>query len=238
MLVDAGDPGAASDGRDDGNPFSTRVTSTMRPSNVDPIAEACVMPSPTDISPRARRAAIRAERPVPVAERSRRPGATTTAFLVTSPTPRHGAAIWTMLTPAMAGFSGCTQGSCSRAAARIASPASEIACFVRFDLEAECLCVRDHVPHAAVGNVHCERSELFDLERRVEPFGEARDVRELDRLAAAVATRRARPRPRRPAPRAEGSSPALVSRGSPSRAGPSRCRSCSIPTSPDTRSAP
>ena len=30
-----------------------------------------------------------------------------------------------MLTPAISSFSGCTQGSCSRAAARIRSPVSE-----------------------------------------------------------------------------------------------------------------
>jgi hypothetical protein len=67
---------------------------------------------------------MRAQRPVPVAERSSRPGETTTAFRVTAPTPRHGAASWTMLTPAIAGFSGCAHGSCSRAAARIRSPAT------------------------------------------------------------------------------------------------------------------
>ena len=40
-----------------------------------------------------------------MAERSSRPGATTTAFFDTAPTPRQGSAIWTMLTPAIAGFS-------------------------------------------------------------------------------------------------------------------------------------
>ena len=97
----------------------------MRPSKVEPIADACAIASPTPISPRAWSTAIRAERPVPVAERSSRPGATTTAFRLTLPTPCHGSAIWTMLTPAIAGFSGCAHGSCSRAAARIRSPASE-----------------------------------------------------------------------------------------------------------------
>ncbi len=60
---------------------------------------------------------------MPVAERSSRPGATTTAFRVTLPTPWNGSAIWQMLTPAMPGFSGCTHGTCSRAAARMRSPA-------------------------------------------------------------------------------------------------------------------
>ena len=68
---------------------------------------------------------MRAERPVPVADRSSRPGATTTAFRVTLPTPCQGSASCTMLTPAISGFSGCEQGSWSRAAARIRSPASE-----------------------------------------------------------------------------------------------------------------
>ena len=62
---------------------------------------------------------------MPVAERSSRPGATTTAFRVTFPVPCQGSAIWTMLTPLISGFSGCAHGSCSRAAARIRSPASE-----------------------------------------------------------------------------------------------------------------
>src|SRR6266536_3475958 len=83
----------------------TVVSETIRPSKVEPITDACVIVSPTRIEPRAYSTARRAERPVPVAERSRRPGATTTAFFVTAPTPRHGAAIWTMLTPAIAGFS-------------------------------------------------------------------------------------------------------------------------------------
>ena len=39
--------------------------------------------------------------------------------------PARAPASWTMLTPAIAGFSGCAHGSCSRAAARIRSPASE-----------------------------------------------------------------------------------------------------------------
>ena len=49
----------------------------------------------------------------------------TTAFFDTSPTPRQGSAICTMLTPAMSAFSGWTHGSCSRAARRIRSPAPQ-----------------------------------------------------------------------------------------------------------------
>ena len=41
-------------------------------------------------------AAILAERPVPVAERSSRPGAITTALRLTAPTPCHGSAICTI----------------------------------------------------------------------------------------------------------------------------------------------
>ena len=43
----------------------TVVSLTIRPSNVEPIAEACVIASPTCISPRACSTAIRAESPVP-----------------------------------------------------------------------------------------------------------------------------------------------------------------------------
>ena len=103
----------------------TVVSRTMRPSNVEPIAEAWLIPSPTASVPRACSTASRADRPVPVAERSSRPGATTTALRETFPFPWNGPASWTMLTPAMSGFSGWAHGSCSRAAARIRSPASE-----------------------------------------------------------------------------------------------------------------
>ena len=81
-LGDAGDPGAAADRRDDRRPRRRRASprrSGRRRS--EPIAEAWVIASPTFISPRACRTASRAERPVPVAERSSLPGATTTAFL-------------------------------------------------------------------------------------------------------------------------------------------------------------
>ncbi len=130
---------------------------------------------------------MRAESPVPVAERSSRPGATTTAFRLTAPTPCHGSAIWTMLTPAIDGFSGCSQGSCSRAAARIRSPGKrEVTRLVRFDREAERVRVGDRVPHASVGDVDSDRAQAVDLERRIEAIGKAGDVRELDALAAAV----------------------------------------------------
>src|SRR3954453_19191730 len=77
------------------------------------------------MEPRAWRVAIRAERPVPVAERAGGPGATTTASLAAAPTPCHGSAICTMLTPAIWRFSGWAHGSCSRAATRIRSPTAE-----------------------------------------------------------------------------------------------------------------
>ena len=128
-----------------------------------------------------------------MAERSSRPGATTTAFFVTSPTPRQGSAIWTMLTPAIAGFSGWTHSSCSRAAARIRSPASESSRASSGVIsKPERLRVGDRVPHAAVGDVDRERAEPLDLELRVEALGEAGHVRELDALALAVAAGGAR----------------------------------------------
>jgi hypothetical protein len=103
----------------------TSVSETIRPSNVEPSTDACDIESPAFIKPRAWSAAILAHSPVPVADRSSRPGATTTAFFDTAPTPCQGSAISTMLTPAISGFSGWTQGSCSRAASRIRSPTSE-----------------------------------------------------------------------------------------------------------------
>ncbi len=165
----------------------TLASETTRPSNVDPITEAWLIESPTPRSPRAWRAAIRALRPVPVADRSRRPGATTTAFLDTAPTPRHGSAIWTMLMPAMPGFSGWAHGSCSRAATRISSPTrAEPGRLRRLEREPERGRVGDRVPHAPVGHVDGQRPEPFDLEARIERAGEAGDVRQLDALALPV----------------------------------------------------
>ena len=127
---------------------------------------------------------------MPVAERSRRPGATTTAFLVTLPTPCHGSAICTMLTPAISGFSGWTHGSCSRAARRICSPTTrELARLRRLEREAQRARVGDRVPHAAERDVDRDAAEALHLELRVEVRREARHVRELDALALAVLAR-------------------------------------------------
>src|SRR5918995_965313 len=164
----------------------TSVSETIRPTNSEPMADACVIESPDFMLPRAWSAAMRAESPVPVAERSSRPGATTTAFRLTAPTPCHGSAIWTMLTPAIDGFSGCSQGSCSRAAARIRSPASERsrASWVRSRSRARPR--RRSRTTCPVGHVDGDRAHAVDLEGGIEAVGKARDVRELDAFAAAV----------------------------------------------------
>ena len=91
---------------------ATTVSPTIRPSKIDPSTEACDMVSPTFIAPRAWSDAIRAHRPVPVGERSSRPGATATAFFVTAAMPRHGAAICTMLTPASDGRARVSRRPC------------------------------------------------------------------------------------------------------------------------------
>ena len=54
--------------------------------------------------PRACNAANRADKPVPVAERSRRPGEMTTAFRIVSPAPEKGSAISTIDTPEIPGL--------------------------------------------------------------------------------------------------------------------------------------
>ena len=134
---------------------------------------------------------MRAQRPVPVAERSSRPGATTTAFLVTAPTPCHGSAICTMLTPAIAGFSGCAQGSCSRAATRISSPTCERSRGLgRLEREAERVRVGDRVPHAAEGNVDGEGSDDSTSSVASSRSTKQGTFVELDALAAAVAAAR------------------------------------------------
>ena len=116
--------------------------------------------------------------------------------------------------------------------------ARQLARLGRLEREPERGRIGDRVPHAAERDVDRDRAEPVDLERRVDPVGEARHVRQLDRLALARPGRRRAPRRRRRAPRAAASSPARASRPFPSRAARSRRRSCSSPTSPGTRSAP
>ena len=202
--------------------------------------EACVIESPTRIGPRACSAAMRADRPGP----GRRPVEPARArrrrrSSRPAPTPCHGSAIWTMLTPAISAFSGWTHGSCSRAAARISSPTRDRSrASAGSSSKPSASRVGDRVPHAAVR----------DVDRRASRARRPRAARRAGRRSTARS--RARPtRPCRPgsrramstgrrAPRAGASSPARPSRPCPSRAGPSRRRSCSSPTSRGTRSAP
>ena len=115
---DAGDPGAAPDrghdrraGRRRASPRrSGRRTSSRSPRRGSSRRRRC-------IRPRACSAAMRAERPGAGGRAVEPAGRDDDGVSVTAPTPCHGSAIWTMLTPAMAGFSGWTHGSCSRAAA-------------------------------------------------------------------------------------------------------------------------
>ena len=82
-----------------------------------------------------------------------------------------------MLTPAIAGFSGMRAGKplAGGGANRLAGE-REVPRLVRLDLEAQRRGVGDRVPHAAVRDVHRQRSEPFDLEWSVDPVGEARDA--------------------------------------------------------------
>ena len=166
----------------------TIVSATMRPSNVEPITDAWVIASPTRIAPRAWSVAIRAERPVPVAERSSRPGATTTAFFDTAPTPCHGSAI---CDDADAGDRGVLRMHAWQLLARSQpdplADERELARLARLEREAERVRIGDRVPHAAERDIDGERAEAVDLELRIEAIDEARNVRQLDALALAVA---------------------------------------------------
>ena len=62
----------------------------------------------------------------------------------------------------------------------------KVARLVRLEREPERPRIGDRVPHAAVGDVDRQRPEPRHLERRVEPLGEAGNVRQLDALAAAI----------------------------------------------------
>ena len=67
---------------------STSVSSRICPSKREPMIDRIVRRSPTAISPLTRSNAIRAERPVPVGDRSTLPGSIVTAFvMVRSPVP-------------------------------------------------------------------------------------------------------------------------------------------------------
>ena len=177
----------------------------MRPSNVDPITDACVIASPTRHQPaRVQRRQPRGQpgagrRAVEPARARRRPRSASSR-----PTPCHGAAIWTMLTPAISGFSGCDARAAARA--RRCGSARRRASSSRASdgssAKPSAARVGDRVPHAAVGDVDPSvpsPSTSSGASRRSAKRG---DVRQLDALAAPVAARRARPRRRRPAPRA------------------------------------
>ena len=91
----------------------------------------------------------------------------------------------------MSGFSGCTHGSCSRAAIRISSPTREISRASDGSSakpSAAASAIAYHMPPNATSTVIVPMP--VDVERRVEAVGEARHVRQLDALAAAVAAAR------------------------------------------------
>ena len=172
---------------------------------------------------------------MPVAERSSLPGATTTAFRVTWPTPSHGAAISTMLTPAISGFSGCTQAQllARSGADQLTGERGQTPPRARSRNRG----VRIGEPaHPPVSDVDVQRAQLLHLELGVEVLHEAGDVRELDALAASLATRRAGLDD--PARGLEPNDGLRLLRSSRSPTARSPCRSCSSLTSPDTRSAP
>ena len=87
------------------------VSPTMRPWNCDPMIDEWAKPPPTPSSPRACSTAMRAVVPVPVGQRSERPGETMQVLRATVPGPRTAAANCTIDTPAMSGISGWATGA-------------------------------------------------------------------------------------------------------------------------------
>ena len=93
-----------------------------------------------------------------------------------------------MVMPAKPGWSGWTTGSCSWAAALIISvirtmsrPSSGR------EPQPEPLGFGDDVEHPALGDVHADRPELRDLDRRIEVGRERRHVPERHAVDLAVA---------------------------------------------------
>ena len=112
----------------------------------------------------------------------------TTAFFDAAPTPCHGSAICTMLTPAMSGFSGCAHGSCSRAATRMRSPtaqSSRASDGSSAKPSADASAIAYHMPPNATSTVSVPSPSTSS--GSVDAVGEAGNVRDLDALAAAVA---------------------------------------------------
>ena len=170
----------------------TTVSDTTRPSNVEPITDACVIASPTCSAPRACSAAIRAERPVPVADRSSRPGRDDDRVL------RDGADALPRLRDlddAHARDLGVLRMHARQLLARgEADPLAderELARLGRLEREAERVRVGDRVPHAAERDVDGERAEAVDLELRVEAVGEAGHVRRARRSRTCRSLQRA-----------------------------------------------
>ena len=163
-LVDAGDPGAARRSRARSPRCRRRSCGqAMRPTSRVPITLSLTNSSPSSISPRAASTASRAEVAVPVAQRSRRPGATTVA-LRASP-PSRGAAVKTAKerTPS-AGSAGWAISSCSATAGRMRSPRSASSrASSGHDRVAERLGVDEGAERAAVGDVDPQLADPRDL---------------------------------------------------------------------------
>ncbi len=133
---------------------------------------------------------MRAESPVPVAERSSRPGATTTAFRLTASTPLP------RLRDLHDGNSGDLRPLRMHAGQLLARGLADqltgrrqVARLVRLDREPQHLGIGDRVPHAAVGDVDDERPKTCDLQRCIEVRDERRNIHQFDAFDAAVATR-------------------------------------------------
>ena len=140
--------------------------------------------------PRACSTAIRADSPVPVAERSSRPGATTTAFRVHRP---HSAPRLGQLDDADARDLRVLRVDArellARGIANQLADAAQLSRLARLELEAERGGIRDRVPHAAVGDVDGDRAEPRNVEPGIELPDERRHVGQLDTVDTPLAAR-------------------------------------------------
>ncbi len=107
---------------------ATRVVSITSLRKLVPMIEQWSKTWPSAIWPRACMTASRAQVPVPQGERSSRPGDTTTVFLAVSRSPVRstGPVNSVTVTSRISGFSGCTTGNCSTAAALIFWPTTQM----------------------------------------------------------------------------------------------------------------
>ena len=159
---------------------ATVVSSTISPLNRDPMIERPAIRSPTAISPRACRTAMRALNPVPQGDRSSLPGLITTAF-----SPLKAPSSWRSAGAVNWQKDMCRQPGNLRVleadlpVGRIGKPdtgLNQIPGFTWRQRESKGRRIGDDEAVAAERNINLDGAETGQIERRVEPANKTRDI--------------------------------------------------------------